>query len=113
MEYGEIIETLEGRFEGSDHEQERAMLAKAKEFESEGVVMPAKLRAWLRQQVEVTETPVCDRLTKRDVCQWLSQKEPIGKTVGCPFYSNQEDPRNCERYRPSDGAGRGVKPWLR
>ena len=109
MDYGEIIEALTERFKGDAFEQERARLAKAQEYEDEGVLMPNSLRAWLRKQMEATETPVCARLTKRDVCEWLSKTRPIGQTAGCPFYQNEEDPRNCERYKPSDGIGGGIK----
>lgn len=111
MEYQEIIAILDERFAGAGHEYERSLLAKAKEFEAGGIVIPAKLRAWLRQQIERERTPVCDRLNKRGACSWLSRQQPVGETAGCPFYDRGEDPRNCERYRPSDERGRGVKPW--
>jgi hypothetical protein len=107
MNYTEIMDAVEPRFaeqvrSGKGGAIELARIRKAREYEAAGIVMPDSLRAWLRKLVEIEETPPCARLTKRDQCEWLSRREPIGESVGCPFYQRAEDPRGCDHYRPSD-----------
>ena len=107
MDYTEIIDRFEPIFaelvkSGKGGAEDLANIRKARECEAEGILMPERMRAWLRKLVEIDETPPCARLTKRDHCEWLSQKESVGKTIGCPFYQRREDPRGCDHYRPSD-----------
>ncbi len=111
MNYRTIIDALEERLADpkarKGNEDVLARVLKAKAVDDQGIVLPESTRTWLRAVWCSTSPHRCDRLDRRDSCEWLSKQAGIGVKMRCPFYERCDDPRGCSSYRP-----RRSKGWI-
>lgn len=103
--YQEIISWFEIKIalavkEGRASELDLKLIREAKRINDSGLVLSDKMRKWLRSLVEHESVLPCDRLGRNSRCDWLTGKAPSGVTNKCPYYSQNKNPKSCEKYRP-------------
>ena len=96
MTYAELITKLEACSLAPD---QKAHVARAREYLDTVGVMPGALRQYVRKLWEGRKAAECDRLRRDGTCGWLSRRQGIGASVACPFYAGEHEPQECHGFR--------------